>query len=129
MSFSRAAEDAKFSFNSYTMNRPSLELGAEAVKDDAYFKEICKKIVTTRDRVAGELKALGFTMPKSSTNFLFASHEKVPARELFEALKQEGILVRFFDKPVLNRYLRITIGTDEQMDTVISFLKGYLASK
>ena len=122
-------QDAKFSFNSYTMNMPSLELGVEAVKDDAYFKEVCGKIVATRDRVTEERKALGFTMPKSSPNFLFASHEKVPAKELFETMKKEGILVRFFDKPILNRYLRITIGTDEQMDTMITFLKGYLASK
>ena len=119
-------KDAKFSFNSYTMNRPSLELGAEAVRDDAYFKETCGKIVATRERVKKELAALGFSFPDSRTNFIFATHDKVPAKELFEALKAVGIYVRYFPKPRIDNYLRITVGTDAQMDQLIGFLKTYL---
>jgi len=123
----RYLKDAKFSFNSYTMNRPSLEMGIEAVKDDAYFTEICRRIVDTRERVKEELVQLGFHFPESSANFLFASHESVPAKDLFEALKENGIFVRYFNKPRIDNYLRITIGTDQQMDQLITFLKTYLS--
>lgn len=122
----RYLKDAKFSFNSYTMNRPSLELGTEAVKDDTYFRTTCWKITETRERVKKELSALGFSFPDSKANFLFVTHRSVPASELFEALKAAGIYVRYFAKPRINNYLRITIGTDEQMDRLISFFRCYL---
>ncbi len=122
-------KDAKFSFNSYTMNRPSLDMGVCAVEDDAYFKDVCSRIIATRERVKGQLKELGFTFPDSRTNFIFASHRSVPAVEIFEALKEAGIYVRHFDKPRIDNYLRITIGTDAQMDTLIAFLKEFLAGR
>jgi len=118
--------DVKFSINSYTMNLPSQMLGVEAVRDDAYFKETTQKIINTRERVKQELKELGFTFPDSKTNFIFASHKSVPAKEIFEALREKDIYVRFWNKERINNYLRITIGTDEQMDIMISFLKEYL---
>lgn len=118
--------DVKFSINSYTMNLPSQMLGVEAVRDDAYFKETTQKIINTRERVKQELKELGFTFPDSKTNFIFASHKSVPAQELFEALREKDIYVRFWNKERINNCLRITIGTDEQMDTMLSFLKEYL---
>lgn len=118
--------DVKFSINSYTMNLPSQMLGVEAVRDDAYFKETTQKIINTRERVKQELKELGFTFPDSKTNFIFASHKSVPAKELFEALREKDIYVRFWNKERINNCLRITIGTDEQMDTMLSFLKEYL---
>ncbi|MDD6811534.1 MAG: histidinol-phosphate transaminase [Lachnospiraceae bacterium] len=118
--------DAKYSVNSYTMNRPALAIGAESVKDDAYFKEICGKIMATRERVAEELKALGFTFPKSYSNFLFVSHKSVPAKEIFEKLKEHDIYVRHWDKARISNYLRITIGTDEQMDALLAALKEIL---
>ena len=120
-------KDAKFSFNSYTMNRPSIEMGVEAVRDDVYFKETCNKIVRTRERVKQELKNLGFTFPESSTNFIFATHKTIPAKEIFEALKKEGIFVRYFNKPRIDNHLRITIGTDDEMDKLITFLKEFTA--
>lgn len=120
--------DVKFSFNSYTMNLPSQILGVEAVKDDAYFKSVTAKIVSTRERVKKELKKLGFSFPDSKTNFIFASHEKVPAEQIFKALREADIYVRFWNKPRINNSLRITIGTDEQMDRLIAFLKDYLAT-
>lgn len=118
--------DAKFSFNSYTMNLPSQLLGVEAVKDDVYFKDITAKIQNTRERVKKELAELGFTFPDSKANFIFASHKSVPAKEIYQALREQDIYVRFWDKPRINNCLRITIGTDEQMDCLIDFLKKYL---
>lgn len=119
-------KDAKFSFNSYTMNRPSIEMGVEAVKDDEYFKDVCNKIVKTREQVKASLKEMGFDFPQSSTNFIFATHKTIPAKQIFEALKKAGIYVRYFNKPRIDNYLRITIGTDEEMDTLINFLKEYI---
>ena len=118
--------DVKFSFNSYTMNYPSQALGAEAVRDDAYFKEITAKIVATRERVKMELTKLGFTFPDSMANFIFASHETVPAEEIFQALRKEDIYVRYWNKPRISNSLRITVGTDEQMDRLIEFLRDFL---
>lgn len=118
--------DAKFSFNSYTMNLPSQLLGVEAVKDDVYFKDITAKIQNTRERVKKELTELGFTFPDSKANFIFASHKSVPAKEIYQALREQDIYVRFWDKERINNCLRITIGTDEQMDCLIDFLKKYL---
>ena len=122
-------KDANFSFNSYTVNRPSLEMGVEAVKDDAYFKETCRKIMETRERVKEEMHSLGFSFPESSANFLFASHEKISAEELFLALKEAGIYVRYFKKPRIDNHLRITIGTDDEMDTFLQFVKKYINQK
>lgn len=122
----KALQDVKYSYNSYTMNFPSLILGAEAVKDDAYFKETLAKIIKTREEAKRRLGSLGFTCLDSKSNFLFASHKKVPARELFEALRQNQIYVRYFNQPRLDNYLRITIGTDEEMEALYGFLDNYL---
>ena len=111
----KALNDVKYSFNSYTMNRPSILLGTASVEDDAYFKETVEKIVHTREWFKAEMKKLGFTFPDSQANFLFASHPDVPAKEIFEAARANNIYVRYFDKPRINNYLRITIGTDEEM--------------
>ena len=118
--------DVKFSFNSYTMNLPSQVLGVEAVKDDAYFKETTLKIQNTRERVKKELTDLGFSFPDSKANFIFASHKSVPAKDIYMALREADIYVRYWDKARINNSLRITIGTDEQMDRLIAFLKEYL---
>ena len=119
-------KDAKFSFNSYTLNRPSIEAGAEAVRDEVYFKDITQKIITTRERMKKEMAALGFSFTDSMSNFLFVTHKSVKASEIFQALKENGIYVRHWNKPRIDDYLRITIGTDEQMDKLIAFLKDYL---
>ena len=118
--------DVKFAYNSYTMNLPSQIMGVEAVRDDAYFKEMTGKIVATRERVKGELKELGFTFPDSMTNFIFVSHESVPAVEIYQALRKEDIYVRYWNKPRISNCLRITIGTDDEMDRLLAFLKEYL---
>lgn len=123
----KALNDVKYSYNSYTMNMPSLILGTEVLKDDAYFKETVQKIMDTREWAKKRLTELGFTFPDSMSNFIFASHNRVSAKELFEALKKQQIYVRYFDQPRLSNYLRITIGTREEMETLFAFLENYLA--
>ncbi|RDU23953.1 histidinol-phosphate transaminase [Anaerosacchariphilus polymeriproducens] len=118
--------DVKYSFNSYTLNRFSLEIGVEAIRDEVYFKSVNEKIISTRERVKNELLQLGFTFPDSKTNFVFATHEKYNAKDIFLALKENNIYVRYFDKPKIHNYLRITIGTDEEMDALLDFLKHYI---
>lgn len=125
----RYMQDAKFSFNSYTMNLPSLEIGVASVKDDKYFKETVQKVINTREWTKERLKELGFTFPDSKTNFVFAKHKEVPAKELFEMLKKEKIYVRYFNKPRIDNYLRISIGTDEQMQKLILCLTEYLEKR
>ena len=122
----RYLKDVKFSFNSYTMNMPSIEMGTAAVLDDAYFKEIVGKIVATREWTKEQLRELGFTFADSKSNFIFATHKSVPARDIFLALKENNIYVRYWNKPRIDNYLRITIGTKEQMQKLITFLKTYL---
>ena len=115
--------DAKFSFNSYTMNMPSLELGTACVKDDKYFKETVQKVIKTREWTKAQLTELGFTFPDSKTNFIFATHKEISAKEIFEMLKKEKIYVRYFNKPRIDNYLRISIGTDEEMQKLVECLK------
>ena len=119
--------DAKYSFNSYTMNQTSLVCGVEAVRDKAYFEECVQKIVDTREWVKEELSKLGFSFPDSKSNFIFVTHPKVSAKVLFEALKKQNIYVRFLGGARIEEYLRISIGTREEMETLISFLKNYIS--
>lgn len=130
---SRALIDAMYavrnSYNSYTMNMPSILCGVEAVKDRAYFDKTRNAIMATREDVAEKLAKLGFTVLPSSTNFLFAAHESVPAEELFLMLREKHIYVRYFKSPRINNYLRITIGTKEQMEIFLKEIEAYLATK
>lgn len=118
--------DAKFSFNSYTMNMPTLALGAAAIRDRAYFEQCCEKVIATRERVKPILSELGFTFGDSMTNFIFAKHEEKHGKEIFAYLRQNGIIVRRFDLPRIEEYLRISIGTDEEMDRLIQVLREFL---
>ena len=119
--------DVKYSFNSYTMNRTSLAAGVAAIGDRDYFEDTCQKIMDTREWTQKELKALGFTFQDSKANFIFAAHKTCPAKQIFEALRAKHIYVRYFAKPRIDNYLRITIGTREEMEQLIRFLKEYLA--
>ncbi len=114
------------SYNSYTMTTPSILCGTESIRDKAYFKETVEKIVKTREAAAKELKALGFSVLDSSANFLFVSHETVTAKEIFTKLREKHIFVRYFDKPRIDNYLRITVGTDEDMAKLYAALKEIL---
>lgn len=117
--------DVKYSFNSYTMDQTTLALGAAAISDRAYFEETVHKVVETREWTKKELAKLGFVFGDSKANFIFASHPEIPAAELFAALREANIIVRYFNKPRINNYLRITIGTQEDMEMLIKFLKNY----
>ena len=119
----KALNNVKFSFNSYTMNAPTLAYGVAAVEDDAYFKECVEKIKNTREEAKKQLMALGFTFPDSTANFIFATHQRVPAKTIFEELKKRNIYVRYFNKPRIDNYLRISIGTDAQMQALYAALK------
>jgi histidinol-phosphate aminotransferase len=123
----KALNTVKYSFNSYTMNQTAILTGVEAVKDVDYYKQVIRRIVETREKTAVKLRKLGFAFPPSGANFLFATHEQVPAKEIFEALRANNIYVRYFNLPRINNYLRITIGTEEEMDRLITFLSDYLA--
>ena len=118
--------DVKFSVNSYTLNMPSLIAGEAAIKDRGYFEEITGKVRTTREWCKGELKKRGFEFADSQTNFIFAGNPHYPAVRIFEELKKRGIYVRYFNKPRIDGYLRISIGTDEEMRGFISALDEIL---
>ncbi|MDE6019757.1 MAG: histidinol-phosphate transaminase [Ruminococcus sp.] len=121
----KALHDVKYSFNSYTMNRQVIEAGAAAVMDEDYFQSIVKKIIATRERCKQEFSKLGFKFKDSMSNFLFVTHPEWSAKELFEALKNKHIFVRYLKGERTNNYLRITIGTDEEMNTLFEFLRHY----
>lgn len=120
--------DVKYSFNSYTMDALTIELGTAAIKDKEYFGETRDKIIATREWTKGELQKLGFTFGDSMSNFIFVTHKDYSAVELFKALREKDIYVRYFSKPErINNYLRISIGTDEEMQKMVEFLKSYMA--
>lgn len=119
--------DVKYSFNSYTIDSVTMELGCRAIADRAYFAETTQKIIATREWTKQELARLGFVFGDSKSNFIFAMHPKVSGEQLFEDLKKADIYVRHFHKPErIREYLRISIGTDQEMQELISFLQNYL---
>ena len=113
----------KFSYNPYNINRLTLLAGTAAMEDEAYFEECTGKVRASRQWTAQALKKLGFTVLDSNTNFLFAASSRMEGGALYRALKQEGILVRHFDAPRISNYLRITIGTQQEMETLIAALE------
>lgn len=119
--------DAKYSFNSYTMNQAALVCGVEAVKDREYFEEGLRKIMETREWAKERLRGLGFRCLDSSANFLFATHPGHDAGKLFDALKENGIYVRYWGSERIEQYLRITVGTREEMELFFAFLEKYIA--
>ncbi len=125
----RALYAAKDSVNSYPVDSIAQAAGIAAVEDEEYFQSTLKKVIATRGRLTNELRGMGFSLPDSSTNFVFASHPRYHAREIFEYLKTKDIYVRWFNKPRIDNYLRITVGTDEQTDILISALKELMTKK
>ncbi|MBP9478687.1 MAG: histidinol-phosphate transaminase [Sebaldella sp.] len=119
-------ERIKFSFNSYTINRLSILAGIETVRDKEYFEDTIKKIIDTREKTIRELEKLNFKVLDSKANFLFISHEKIYGEDLYLKLKDRGILVRYFKKELIDNYLRVTIGTDKEMEKFINEVKNIL---
>ena len=114
--------DVKFSINSYTMNILTQICGAQAIRDEEYFRNTVDKIISTRERSKIRLRELGFEFTDSMSNFIFAKPTEKPAAFVFEELKKRKIFVRYWNKPIIKDYLRITVGTDEEMDILFSEL-------
>lgn len=114
--------DVKNSFNSYPVDRLAQVIGKASIEDSDYIKDNAKKIIATRERIVCKLKELGFEMTNSFANFIFVKHPNYDGEFLFKELRNRGIVVRYFNKPRINQYLRITIGTDEQMDKLVEEL-------
>lgn len=116
----------KNSFNSYTLDRVAQAGACAAIEDTKYFEETRNKIMRTREKSAKDLKDLGFTVFDSKANFLFVSHDKISGSVLYKELKNRGVLVRHFSNPKIDNYLRITVGTDEEMKVLVDTLKEIL---
>ena len=122
----KALRDVKYSYNSYTLSVAAIRAGAAAINDDEYFKQLVAEIKETREETKMRLKKLGFEVTNSQTNFLFVTSDKMPAKEIFEKLRDRDIYVRYFDKPRINNYLRITIGSKDQMNALILALEDII---
>ena len=116
----------KFSFHPYNLNRLSQLAGAAAVKDREYFESCTSRIIKTRERTAKELKALGFILTDSKANFIFARHEEISGEEIYNKLRERGVLVRYFGTDRIKDYVRITVGSDDEMDALINSVKDIL---
>ena len=121
--------DVKNSFNSYPIDYITQQIGLVSVLNSQDMKEKCQKVIKTREYTKVKLKELGFVVPDSYANFVFVKHPDVDGEELFLALRKEGIIVRHWNKPLIDQYLRITIGTDQQMKELLNFLEIYLKQK
>lgn len=122
----QAMTDVKESINSYTMTLESIRVGTASLEDEDYFQDCIRKVTATRARTKKELEARGFSVLPSQTNFLFATKDGTSGQEIFEKLRERKIFVRHFDGERIREYLRITIGTDEQMDALLEALDEIL---
>ncbi len=116
----------KFSYSPYNVNSMTQAAGVAAISDEAYFADVTAKVIAERTRTTAELRRRGFTVFDSSTNFLFAATDRMPCREIFEKLRDRGILIRHFNAPRISGYLRITIGTPDQMQRFLTALDEIL---
>lgn len=121
-------ERAKNSFNSYPLDRLAIAGGIEAVRDEDYFQKTRNRVIETRKWVAEELIRIGFSIIPSQANFLFIRHTETHAKLLYEKLREQGILVRYFQKPKVDHYLRVTVGTREEMETFIEKIEMLVRS-
>lgn len=118
-----ALEAVKNSFNSYPMDRFAIAAAVASFEDQAYFEAQCQKVIESRERLISDLTRLGFEVLPSKANFIFATHPEYDAAQLSHQLREQGIIVRYFNKPRINQFLRITIGTDEQNQRLVDTLK------
>lgn len=119
----------KYSTNPYNVNRMTAAAGLGAILDAQYFEDNCKKIIENREYLRKELKRLGFQMTDSKANFLFVKHNRISGEELYEKLKERGILVRHFTGERIVEYNRITIGSKEEMQALVETIKIILGEK
>ncbi len=121
-----ALERVKNSFNSYPLDRFALAGAVAAIEDQAYFSTCCQKIIDSRTALVTELEALGFAVLPSAANFVFARHPEHDGAALTQALRERAIIVRHFNKPRIDQYLRITIGTADECQALVDALKEIL---
>ena len=122
-------EAVKNSYNSYTVDSLSIAMGIASVEDEAYFRTTVDKVIKTRTRVTNELRKRGFEVLDSQTNFIMATHDGYSMKELFEYLKAKKVFIRYFSLPRIEKYIRITIGTDDEMDRFLAEVKSFLEDK
>ena len=125
----RCLENVRNSFNSYTMSRLAIELGTAAVKDEDYFRKCCSEIIATREWAREKFEKMGFRCTDSKSNFLFVAPEGISAEELFAALRERRIFVRYFSAERIKDRLRVTVGTRQQMEKLFSAIAEILAGK
>lgn len=118
-----ALEAVKNSFNSYPIDRFAIAAAVASFEDQAYFEEQLQRVISSREKLVDDLTALGFKVLPSKANFIFASHSVLDAGQLAQQLREQGIIVRYFNKPRINQFLRITVGTDEQNMRLVQTLK------
>jgi histidinol-phosphate aminotransferase len=123
-----ALERVKNSFNSYPLDRLAIAGAVAAIEDREYFDKTCQAVIATREKLVGDLKALGFEVLPSAANFIFARHPQHDAQESALALRRRSIIVRHFRQPRIDQFLRITVGTDEQCDALVTALKDILSA-
>lgn len=121
-----ALNTIKNSYNSYTMNAMSVAIGVAAVEDCTYFEETRNKIIATRGWVEEKLRSLGFLFPDSKTNFLFITHEEYDMEALFSYLREKKIFVRHFGSKRIHKYLRVTIGTEDEMSGFMEAVEAFI---
>ena len=119
-------EAVKNSYNSYTVDALSIEVGRASVIDDEYFKSTCNKIISTRKRLTEELRQMGFSVLDSSANFIFVTRDDLSMKDMFEYLKSKKIFIRYFSLPRIDNYVRISIGTDSETDALLKEIKEYI---
>lgn len=119
-------EAVKNSYNSYTVDAVSIAAGIASVEDDAYFKSTTAKVIATRERVTAALRQMGFTVMDSAANFLFVTHERCHMKALFEYLKAKKVFIRYFNLPRIDNHVRVSIGTDAEMDVFLQEVQNYL---
>lgn len=119
-------ERVKNSFNSYPLDRPAQAAAIASFQDEAYFQECCNKVIASRDKLTQELVTLGFEVLPSAANFVFAKHSTEDAEALAKQLRDRSIIVRYFNKPNIDQFLRISIGTQEECDSLVAALQDIL---
>lgn len=119
-------EAVKNSYNSYTIDALSIAMGTASVLDDEYFKETCGKVIATRERVTVELRELGFKVLDSKANFIMATHNDYSMKDMFEYLKTKKVFIRYFSLPRIEKYVRISIGTDDEMNRFLDEVKNFI---
>lgn len=116
----------KFSYSPYNVNSLTQAAGTAAIRDEDYFQAVTQNVIATRADTTRKLQDRGFTVLDSATNFLFATTDRMPCKAIFEQLRDRGILIRYFNAPRIDNWLRITIGTPEQMQRFFATLDAIL---